>query len=104
LGTLEADEQSALEAHLNDHPQDADEARELRNAAAPLAYLAEPVAPPAELRARLLERVAQLKTSGQSGSNEAGSSSNVVPFARPRTAKDAAEGDARRINLSRSAL
>jgi anti-sigma-K factor RskA len=57
LGALDADERRALGAHLSDCHECLAELRELSDAAAGLVYAVEPVAPPAHLRARVLESV-----------------------------------------------
>ncbi len=57
LGALDEAERRALDAHLPDCPQCRAELRDLSDAAAGLAYAVEPVAPPAHLRARVLESV-----------------------------------------------
>ncbi|HVG37783.1 MAG TPA: anti-sigma factor [Pyrinomonadaceae bacterium] len=97
LGSLDAAERRALEEHLAAHPKDRAEARELDDAAAALAYLAPPVAPSPEVRARLLERIAGMKTGGGEENPPRDSSSNVVPFVRP-------SHDAGKVYFARSAL
>ena len=57
LGALEADEREALGAHLATCAECRAELAELRDASAMLAYAAAPIAPGAELRARVLDSV-----------------------------------------------
>lgn len=54
---LDADERRPLEEHLSSCAECRAELRELSDAAAALAYAVAPVAPPAALRARVLERI-----------------------------------------------
>jgi anti-sigma-K factor RskA len=56
-GALEAGERAPLEGHLSSCAECRTDLRELSDAAAALAYTIEPVAPPAALRARVLEAV-----------------------------------------------
>lgn len=72
VGALDAGEASALGEHLAACEECRREARELREAAAAMAYAVAPVAPPAGLRARVLEH--------------ARASDAVLPFKRPERA------------------
>ena len=56
-GALEAGERGPLEEHLSSCAECRAELREMTDAVAALAYTVAPVAPPAHLRARVLERV-----------------------------------------------
>src|SRR5947207_12920568 len=56
-GALEAGERGPLEGHLSSCAECRAELREMSDAVAALAYTVAPVAPPARLRARVLERV-----------------------------------------------
>ena len=56
-GALEAGERGPLEEHLSSCAECRAELREMSDAVAALAYTVAPVAPPARLRARVLERV-----------------------------------------------
>ncbi len=67
LGCLPNEEVAELEEHLAACPACAAATRELEEAATALAALAPEAEPPAELRARLLERVAAPQPSGTSG-------------------------------------
>jgi anti-sigma-K factor RskA len=62
-GALEAGERAPLEGHLSSCDECRTDLRELSDAAAALAYTIEPVAPPAALRARVLEAVRAVDTS-----------------------------------------
>ena len=70
LDALDDSERREFEAHLADCEQCSDELEGLSDAAAALAYVPEGPAPPAELRARLLEQVHGERAS------------NVVPLRR----------------------
>jgi anti-sigma-K factor RskA len=63
-GALEAGERAPLEGHLSSCAECRAELRELSDAAAALAYTVAPVAPPAHLRARVLEGVRAAGASG----------------------------------------
>lgn len=58
LDALEAEDVRAMREHLDDCAECRSELTELRDAAAMLAHLVTPAAPPAALRSRILERVA----------------------------------------------
>ena len=75
LDALEEAERCALYKHLLVCRACQDEWHEMRETAAALAYTVSPVQPPAELRARILERVRNLgapKLAGERGEAEAG--------------------------------
>lgn len=69
VGALDAGEAGALGRHLAECEECRREARELVETAAVMAYAVEPVAPPAALRERVLERARSTET--------------VLPFKRP---------------------
>lgn len=96
LGELGPEERRELEAHLASCTACSPEAKAWRDSVHALAYAVVPVAPPAEIRARLLERVAVMKAESSTSSAKQGSetsadqrTSNVVPLT-PRSAKDEA--------------
>ena len=106
LGALEGREQETLEAHLAACGECRAELRSLSDAAALLALADSPVAPPPELRSRLL---AEIKTTRQEG----GASATGTDGARDADAKpasnvvqfDAARRESRRgLMVSRPAL
>ena len=81
-GALDAGERRALEEHLPSCAECRTELRELRDAAAALAFTVAPVAPPARLRSRVLEQVRGLAPSTQTeaarASAEAAETSGVA--------------------------
>jgi anti-sigma-K factor RskA len=88
LGALDEAERRALDAHLPDCPQCRAELRDLSDAAAGLAYAVEPVAPPAHLRARVLESVRAAAPAAAVPTAPAPAKSSEPP-ARPAPAPDA---------------
>lgn len=89
LDSLDAAERRAFADYLAANPEARVEEAETRNALAALAYLAEPAQPSAEIRARLLDRIAAMKnatTTNVRDDSEAEEKSNVIPLAsRQRT-------------------
>jgi anti-sigma-K factor RskA len=67
-GALTGEERGALEEHLSSCAECRAESRELTDAAAALVYMVAPVAPPAALRARILESVRALDPQTQTAS------------------------------------
>jgi hypothetical protein len=87
-GSVDPSELRALDAHLAACAECRDERDELRDAAASLAHTVAPVPPPPALRARVLERVRELKTAPAAGTAPA------------RTSSAAAEGRRQQERLS----
>lgn len=96
LGELGEDERRALEAHLSTCADCAAEAKAWRDSFNSLAHTVVPVAPPSQIKAQLLERVAAMKADAgaQSGARDADHApANVVPFAvRPAQEKSLRSG------------
>ncbi|HEV2764529.1 MAG TPA: anti-sigma factor [Pyrinomonadaceae bacterium] len=88
LGALGPEDERALEAHLRECDACRAERDELRDVAALLAHTVAPVAPPAELRSRILDRI---KTSPAPGATETGAT-------RARESRTTQTSDARRAD------
>ncbi|MEJ7712943.1 MAG: anti-sigma factor [Pyrinomonadaceae bacterium] len=87
-GDLSADDARSLESHLANCPDCSREVKSLRDSAASLAYVVAPVEAPKEIRDRLLQRVAALKSEASNSSNQ--QPSNVVPLiGRSKNSKSA---------------
>ncbi|HEV2862104.1 MAG TPA: anti-sigma factor [Pyrinomonadaceae bacterium] len=74
VGALEAEGRRALDAHLPGCAECRAEMRDMSDAAAGLAYSVAPVAPPAHLRARILETVRAQATAAAEGATPPASS------------------------------
>ncbi len=95
LGALAADESVALAAHLSTCAGCRAELDELRETAAALVYTVAPVAPPASLRALVLDSVSKInrqvssdETGGDAGRSETRESSNTIHAGDARTPLD----------------
>jgi anti-sigma-K factor RskA len=86
-GALTHEERATLEEHLSSCAECSSEYRELSNAAASLVYTVAPVAPPAALRARILESVRALDPLPQSAT------ARVAAADGPNVIGSAARGD-----------
>ena len=89
LGALDPVDERALDEHLRTCPACRAEADELNGVAALLAHTVAPVAPPPELRARVLEQIkspaARTDTRrGATRADDGGTASNVLPFSAER--------------------
>lgn len=92
LGALDESELSALSAHLEACPECRSEREEMLAAAASLAHTVPPVAPPEELRARILAGARALKLSDKNGYAAEGARVITPPperFARPARRRNA---------------
>jgi hypothetical protein len=92
-GAVDPSELRALDAHLSACAECRAELESLRDAAASMAYTVAPVAPPAHLRARVLEQVRALKAAPAA----AESASPAAEAARPAAAAPNLTGEARRL-------
>ena len=57
LGTLSDDERERVEAYVEKHPEAQEQLQEMMEVASALAYVPEPLKPPAQLRERLLDEI-----------------------------------------------
>src|SRR5256714_1781750 len=103
-GALEAGERGPLEGHLSSCAECRAELREMTDAVAALAYTVAPVAPPASLRARVLERIravdpSELKAVDTSELKDDARDTVADARARRRAVADDARGVLKRFSL-----
>ena len=97
LDLLDEAESRALAERLASDANGQQEAKDFRDAAAMLAYMVDPVKPPAALRVAVLAKIRE-ETNALSGNGGAPARANVVPMTRPIAKSPVGAGSQRAMN------